>query len=323
MGTSTWFDAGKAGEWIEAELAKRGMQLAGPLDAFYARPWSIVIRVPSSSGSLYFKAVSPELHHEIALSAALQQWHPECTLAVIASNPKRGWLLSPDGGTSLREVIRSSRDFRHWQAVLPVYARLQIDLGKRVDEMLALGEPDRRLATLPAQYERLLEDRGALCIDQPDGITTEQYARLLALKQQFAGMCAELADHAIPETLNHGDLTDGNVFVSSDRPVFFDWGDSAVSHPFFSLRTTFVSLYFSLGIDYGAPELDMLRDTYLEAWSEYGTPGQLQQAFRLAQKIAPISGALAWQGALSRLEGPEKAEYAAPVPSLLQEFLDS
>ncbi len=325
MGTYSWFDTDDlqaAERWARARAGERGVQVTGDLDLFYRRPWSVVARVASSAGNLYFKAVSSELRHEIALTVALREWHPECTLPVIAADVKKGWLLTPDGGTSLREVIRSSRDFRHWQGVLPAYATLQRDLVGRVSDILALCEPDRRLRTLPHQYESLLEDHEVLRVDQTDGISSEQYRRLQALKPDFGGMCAELAKYDIPETLNHGDLTDGNVFLSGGRPIFFDWGDSAVSHPFFSLRTTFVSLYFSLGLDYGAPELDAVRDVYLESWKDYGALDELRTGFRLAQKIAPISGALGWQRAISKLDEAQKEEYAAPVPSLLQEFLE-
>lgn len=68
MGTPNWFDLGNAGEWIAQALAERGMRLTGRPDAFCTRPWSMVIRVPSSAGSLDFKAVSPELRHEVALT---------------------------------------------------------------------------------------------------------------------------------------------------------------------------------------------------------------------------------------------------------------
>ncbi len=320
--SSSWFDFANAEKWIHAELIKQGIQITGPLDQFYARPWSILIRIPSSSGNIYFKAVSPESRHEVALMVKLHQWHPECTLPVIASHLGQGWLLTPDGGTTLREAIRGSQDFRHWQSVLPIYARLQIDLTRHIEEIFSIGEPDRRLKALPGQYEALLQDHQALYIDQKDGISSEQVQRLQALVPDFAAMCAELETSGIPETLNHGDLTDGNIFLSNGHAIFFDWGDSVISHPFFSLRTTFVSLYFSMGIDYGAPELDVLRDIYLEAWKEYGALDELRAAFQLALKVAPISRALDWQRATSKLQGSEKAEYGFAVPSLLQEFLE-
>ncbi len=47
--------------------------------------------------------------------------------------------------------------------------------------------------------------------------------------------CRELVAYVIPETIQHDDLHDGQVFVSERALSHFDWGDSCVSHPFHSL----------------------------------------------------------------------------------------
>jgi hypothetical protein len=38
-------------------------------------------------------------------------------------------------------------------------------------------------------------------------------------------MCRQLSAVAIPETVQHDDLHDGQVFVRDGRYLFFDWGD--------------------------------------------------------------------------------------------------
>jgi hypothetical protein len=299
------------------------MRQAGELDAFYMRPWSTVIRVPTNAGNVYFKSVAPALKHEAAITAALNEWQPSLTLPVLAVDAERGWLLMPDGGTRLREIIRESREYRHWEDVLRLYAGLQIDMASRANDMLALNVPDRRLAVLPALFAALLEDTMMLHIDREKGLTADEHRRLLAMKPQLGEMCEQLAGFGIPETLNHGDLTDGNVFMVDGRPRFFDWGDCAVSHPFYALRTAFVSLYFSLGLDVevGGPEFDHLRDVYLDAWKQFAPREQLVKAFRLSQQLAALSGALGWHRVVSTLNEAEREEYAEPVPALLREFL--
>jgi hypothetical protein len=49
-----------------------------------ARPWSVVLRVPTTAGACYGKAVAPALAHEVALTAALARWRPDCLPAVLA-----------------------------------------------------------------------------------------------------------------------------------------------------------------------------------------------------------------------------------------------
>jgi Ser/Thr protein kinase RdoA (MazF antagonist) len=162
-----------------------------------------------------------------------------------------------------------------------------------------------------------------LRIDQPLGLTSEQYRRLLDLSPRVAELCEELATHNIAETLNHGDLTDANVFVRDGRFIFLDWGDSCVSHPFYSLRTVLVSAEISLGLEEDSPELEPLRDAYLEPWTRYESREDLLTALDLASRLASINGALTWHRVVSRLEGLAREDYAEPVPALLQEFLDA
>ena len=67
-----------------------------------------------------------------------------------------------DGGRKLRELIEAERDLSRWLDVLPLYAGVQIDLVDDVDELLAVGVPDFRLASLPAKVEAMLDE-----IEQP------------------------------------------------------------------------------------------------------------------------------------------------------------
>ena len=324
-GTTPWSQPGwlkEARAWIQEKLEAQGLSLSGAIEQPHIRPWSTVLRVPTPSGDVYFKATLPRLKHEVAVTAALAEWRPDCVLPVLAVDLERGWMLQPDGGTTLRELVRESGDFRHWDSVLPFYARFQIEMVDHVTRLLALGEPDRRLEALPSQYEVLLEDKEMLRIDRENGISSAEYGRLRALAPRVAHMCEELASYRVPETLNHGDFHDANIFVQDGRQLFFDWGDSAISHPFYSLRTTFVSLYYSLQIDEGAPEHDHLRDVYLAAWEGYEPPHRLRAAFKLAQRLAAVNGALGWYNVLSRLHEAAKEEYAVPVPALLREFLE-
>ena len=312
----------RAVAWIQAALEREGLRATGPIAQPHIVPWSTVLRVPTTVGDLYFKAVAPHLRHEVALTEALTRLAPDCVLPLLAVDAERGWMLMPDGGTRLREVVRAGRDVASWLSVLPIYAALQIALAGHVDEMLGLGVPDRRLPTLPGQYARLLEDREVLRIDRQPGLSESQYRRLRDLAPRIEELCAELASYGVAETLNHGDLHDGNIFVDDGRPRFFDWGDGTVSHPFYSLRTTFVSVEISLDLEEGAGELPQLRDAYLEPWTRYHPRDHLVAAFALARRVAPLHGALGWYAEWLHMGEAQREEYAAPVPWLLQELLE-
>lgn len=135
--------------------------------------------------------------------------------------------------------------------VLPTYTDLQMDLVPYREQILALGVPDRRLAVLPSQFEELLSDDQIFGIDQPEGLTGDEVERLRELVADLTASCQELARYDIPESLDHQDLNDGNIFVRDRHPVFFDWGDAGITHPFFSLRTVVVSVELTLDLEEG------------------------------------------------------------------------
>jgi hypothetical protein len=313
----------QAHAWIHAVLEQRGLALTGAIEQPHVRPWATVLRVPTTEGTMFFKATAPSLVHEAALTAALSHWRPDCMPVVLASDAVRGWLLMRDAGEPLRTRVRAERDISRLLAAMPLYAELQIDMVKRRAELLALGAFDRRLQALPALYQRLLEDRAALMLDQPDGLTSAAYERAQALAPRLRSLCDELASYGLPETLHHDDFHDGNTFERDGRIIFTDWGESCVAQPFFSMVVALRSVAYSLDLTDDAPELARLRDAYLEPWTRYAPRERLLAAMRLTQWLGMLCRALTWYHVVSSLEGNERAEYAETVPGWLQEFVDA
>jgi hypothetical protein len=101
-------------------------------------------------------------------------------------------------------------------------------------------------------------------------------------------MCRELAAYGIPETIQHDDLHDGQVFLRDGGYLFFDWGDSCVSHPFHSLTVALRANAAKFELEPGGAELRRLRNAYLEPF------GDLQEAADLAYWTGTVGRALAW-----------------------------
>jgi Phosphotransferase enzyme family len=199
------------------------------------RWWSTVLRVPTIDGALWFKANAPPHAFEAGLPAILERVSPGHVFELVALDADRGWLLIRDCGERLRELVSSSSDLFHWRKLLPEYAELQLALAPHAGGLLAAGVPDERLAVLPAQLGRPARRSRGLHGRPENGLTTEEHERLETLLPEYADTCARLTAFGIPETLQHDDLHDGNVFVRDDRQLILDWGDAVVSHPFFSL----------------------------------------------------------------------------------------
>ena len=316
----------EASDWIRSALEQEGVGISGAIERVQA--WSTVWRIPTDGGAYYFKACAPLLSHEAAVTEALYRWRPDCTLRVIKIDAHRGWLLMADGGPTLRQIFNrmaNGADTKPiptevWGDILGLYASLQIDLAGHVDKLLQLGSPDRQLALLPDLYHNLLAEPEWLLIDQTDGLSVPEYERLLEAEPQVTDLCRQLGAYAIPMSLHHNDLHDANIFVDDGRPLFFDWGDSSIAHPFFSLRTVFVSIEYTFDLDELDPIFEELAQFYLQPWHTMETAENTTAAFKLAQRLWALSSAVKYKTQIRHVPALRE-EYGSAVPGLLQEFL--
>ena len=313
----------EASAWIRAQLTRNNLQLTGAIQQPHIRPWSTVLTAPTEDGVCYFKATAPYLSYEPALTDFLFRTRPDISPHLLATDAKRGWMLMRDSGTPLRTFIKAEKSIERWRAIMPLYVGLQKEMAARADEILALGILDRRLAVLPAQFTRLVADEASMLVDEPESITADEYRRLKDAVGEFEQMCRELDSFGIPPTLHHDDFHDGNLFIQGGRVIFTDWGESAVTHPFFTLVVMLRGAENSLDLKPEAPELAQMRDWYLTQWTDYAPLAELQPVVKLAQRIGLVNRALTWQRVISNLPEELKPEYAIAVPSYLQEFVNS
>jgi Phosphotransferase enzyme family len=242
--------------WIGAELARLGRRRTAAIEQPHVYPWSTVMRVPTEAGDVWFKANAEPLRHEAALLELLSSRRPDCIPAPLATDPVRGWILMTDAGEQLRRLLPVERDLDRWKDVLGLCAGVQLDLADAVDRMLALGVPDLRLHTLPEKYARFVDEIDAEPrFRRATGYVTE--------------LCDALAAYRIPETIQHDDLHDGQVFVKDGRHLLMDWGDACISHPFFTLSVTLQGV-IAWGLDDVEDSVDIgpFRDAYLEPFAE-------------------------------------------------------
>jgi hypothetical protein len=261
--------------WIGAHVEPTGA-IAQP----HVRPWSTVLRVPTARGDVWFKANAPELAHEARVVALLSARRPDCVPPFLAADLDRGWMLLADGGEKLREVVAAERDLGRWLDILPRYAQLQIDAAADVEAFLAAGAPDLRLATLPERFEELVAGG--------KGLPDER-----AAVPRVRDLCAQLAAYGIPETIQHDDLHDGQVFIRDGAYRFLDWGDACVSHPFFSLSVTLEGgLAWGLDDVAGSVDVRPFRDAYLRPFADHASRAELEQAVTLALRLGWVCRAV-------------------------------
>ena len=308
--------------WVRRRARERGLVIAGEIEQIHVRDWSTVFRVPTSRGLVFFKATWPLQHYEAGLTAALARWRPDDVGVVLAVDPRRGWMLLDDAGTRLRELLAQKRDLAIWRRVLPRYAEMQLATAPHVTEVVRLGVPDRRAAALPPQYERLLEQRGLLRVGLRDGLSRARLRRLRALAPRVREWCEALGG-SIPDTIQHDDLHDGQIFVRDGECRVLDWGDACVSHPFLSLTVALRSVAYTFELAEDARILARLRDIYLEPFTSLATPKQIRESYAIARRLGRISRALTWASVVSRVGARKRRELRGGVPGWLALLLEA
>jgi hypothetical protein len=260
---------------VYAWIGESGIEPAGPIEQPHVRPWSTVLRVPTSAGNVWFKANHPELAHEARVVSLIARRRPDLVPQLLAADLERGWMLMADGGERLRDVTAREGHLGRWLSILPLYGELQLALMGDADVLAAAGALDRRLPRLPDAAASLALDDAQLA--------------------QVCDWCDRLATLGIPASIEHDDLHDGQVFVCSGRYLFFDWGDACVTHPFCTLSVTLEgSLRWGLDADADEPTVDTrpFLDAYLEPFERYGSRQELLEAARSAVRLGWVVRAL-------------------------------
>ena len=274
--------------WIHARV-----EPVGPIETTFERPWSTVLRVPIRGGAAWFKACAPVQAFEPRLTAELSARWPDRVAEVLAYDEERAWLLLADAGKPVRVHGNPPES---WLVALPLYAELQRGEAEHSQEHLAHGVPDLRLATLPSRYEELVERELPL--------EDDEVAELRHFAPRLAELCCALAEHGIPETVQHDDLHHGNLYVQGERRRVLDWGDTSISHPFASLVVTF---RFLDELNKLPPEdrwFTRLRDAYLEPWGR-----GLEEIFAVAIRVGIFAHIVAWSRQRDHLPDDARADF--------------
>ncbi|HLJ33707.1 MAG TPA: phosphotransferase [Ktedonobacteraceae bacterium] len=253
------------------------------------------------------------------MTQALSQLWPVAIPPVLAIERQQNWMLMRDAGKLLSDDQEKVRDIATWQEIFTSYICIQKEAVAYRDHLLQQGCPDRRLNILPSLFAEAIADTEMLYIGKEGGITEEQYAQLRLLLPQVKGMCDELASYGMLETLHHDDLHSGNILISGDHYIFFDWAESFIVHPFFSLAV--ILRYMGYSHDFDVRQRALLCEIYLQAWTDYAPIEHLRTAFRIAQKLGMFCRGLTWYTYVRQLEPAVREKYAGEWPYWLQLFL--
>ena len=304
-------------EWINIQLDQVGERVKS-IEPVHSGQDNVVFIVLTDESRYYLKICDAPNTHEPPLMTALDSWLPGYVPHVLAYDAVHNWLLMADAGQTLRASIRSTGKKTLSDKMLRMFADLQQQMIPHREELLDLGVPDRRLTQLPGLYDSLIADTSALLVGQENGISEKDLNRLRKYAQTIRELCTQLSDYSIPETIQHDDFHTGNV---GENFQIFDWGESSIAHPFYSILIALRDAKFTL--KYGPRVLDRLRDVYLETWTDYAPLTRLYEVLKITHQLAALGRALSWWQVIQYTSENHRSDYTDAVPYWLLAFLNN
>ena len=206
-------------------------------------------------------------------------------------------MLTRHVGPRLRAVHDAGATEPAWKDLLRLYAELQIEFAADADVALELGTPDERVQTLAVKATQLSAGEDAV--------------------RRVAAAAARLSDTLAP-TVVHMEAHDGNIFLRNGSAVFIDWAEAVVTHPFLGPLLPLRFATERLGYAPGSPEVERLRDAYLDPFTSFAPMAELRASFADAYLLSPICRAHGWHEIVGGLQPSVSEAYGDPVRGWLE-----
>lgn len=274
-------------QWATDYLVANDHSIDHPPEIILETPWSTVVRFITSKGFIYLKQTPPAISREPRIIEILSDNFHANVPFVLAINDVLHCFLMKDAGQSLRAYLKTDFQPNLLSRAIKEYTFIQRATEDYIETFLALGVPDWRLDKLPHLYDHIINQVELL---KDDGLTDKELKVLHDLSPQLRAQCEQLAKYQIPETLGFYDINTNNVLIDTNtkKMTCIDWGESVVTHPFFSLHT----YLYQATIHHSVKESDQtyyqLQEACLENWLVSIPKTQLLEAFSLAKKLWPI-----------------------------------
>ena len=270
-----------AHEWVASYLPE-SIESAEVINATQR---STVVRLRTDGRVCFFKAdhILPPAE-AIVIGRLAPRW-PNHIVPVIALDEARGWSLSEDAGrTGLDDANTDD-----WCRLVDRFGRVQQATGLSADEWVALGCRDLR-------GERLFSAIDAMLADCRSEVGEKLWSRIESLRPKISEACNDLANDGIPATLVHQDLVPVNIILRDGVPVFLDWSDTVIGHPFFGCDRLLDSCW-------NEPERKAaVIDAYLGAFEGVVSEERLRASFKRVLWLRVLYEDVRWHHEIAELD---------------------
>ena len=299
--------------WIEARLEDRGLRRRGPVRQVRSWGRSALLAVETDRGRLWAKQVPLVFMHEVAVTGLLADVDPGLVPPVVAADPSSGRLLLEHVEGWILASRRRPREA--WLATMARLAETQRVMARDVGALRVAGVPRASLADLASRIPVLLDDDALLGTGRTGGLSDAERRALRASIPGLVGACEALASTPFGPSVEHGDLSARQVIVGKMGPVFLDWSDATIAHPFLAAAS-----FLMHAADLPAGLEGLLERSYLDGWLSDGNQAEAMRALGVARVVHPLHMVQLYaERILPGLEQPWEMDRA--VPTLLRSLL--
>jgi hypothetical protein len=290
-----WAELGGPGmslDWAQLMLAPSGRRA---FRAVQQRTWNLStlwrLEAQAPCSSLWLKQV-PSFMNESRVLRWLNRVVPGAAPVLVAADDEGRSLLEHIAGEDLYGAPVATR-----RRIGERLHDVQRVAAEAVDELIALGVPDRR------------GERAAVDAAEKLSAWSPDYPGLAELLQQYARHLRLLDDAGLPATLVHGDMHPGNARGSERAVTLLDWGEVVVGDP----ATDILRLVDDLPPNEAAP----LIEDWCSWWKELAPRSKPELALAAAPYVAAMRGAATYAHFLQRIEETEWPYHQSDVPRCL------
>lgn len=281
-------------KWVKNNLNPQVQGIKYQSNVVVQTPWSVVIKIETHNNCYYLKQTPPDLFIEAEIIELIQKHIANShTPQILAKNNEMHcFLMHRCGDHSLRTKFNGVIDSNLLTQGLENYFNILHSFDNNFDELLALGVPDWRIQTIPDLFTELLEKRDVL-IDE--GLSFDEIKNLKKLFPIINSLCSSFSGTKIAETLVNADFNENNLILNeaTQQISVIDWGESVITHPFFSIAAHLQSLSRRYQLDLTDPLLEALKQNCLGYWLDVANRKELNEIYTRIQRLLPVFSALA------------------------------
>ncbi len=285
-------------------------------------PWSVVIKAEMGQDCFYLKRTPSELFIEHQVIDLIQQVIPNAPIAKVlfVNHELHSFIMNSCGHYSLRTKFNGSLDGEWLIKGITSYIKIQRALEPNIDDFMAIGVPDWRIARIPDLYVELLENKEMLI---EEGLTPHEIDQLMRLVPKIRAICESLSKYPIKETLVNCDFNENNMILNEDtgQISIIDWGEVVISHPLFSLASHLHNTTIRYKLESKRQLVESIKQRCLSSWLDVADKQTLDNIYHKIQMILSIFVALAIQRLQKATNNQSKEMQRWLINGILQKLL--